>query len=280
MLWSSPANSVTKRCGSGWFCSDSAANRRPAAQPSVRACSRARSSSDSLGWGSQAASRSATSGVVNARSASRSWANCPLIRSRWSGSGGSTRVASTRRNCAGAWRNRNASPWSTPASVSSWTSSRISTTGVDSSARPVTSWGRNVVWGPARGASDRRLLLAGTAPDRHSAARAYAQKRAGSLSPGSSESQTTGPGRLPSALQAASSVVFPAPAGADTSVSSCCAPSSSWASSRGRETTRSGMAGAVVLVASSGSSASVASWSGRRRVCGRGRGRDVRPLPT
>jgi hypothetical protein len=202
---------------------------------------------------------SATSSTLNARSAERSCASCPLTRSRCSGRGGSTRVASISRSCGGACRSRNSSPWSTVASVMSCRSSRTSTTAPGSSARPLTSRDRKAVSRSGRGAQRRSALSAGTTPDRRSAACTWAQKRAGWLSAGSSDSQATRPGARPAELQEASSVVLPAPAGPDTTVSSSCAPASSSLNSRGRDTRRGGGRGWVSLVTISGVGPSPAS---------------------
>ena len=69
---------------------------------------------------------------------------------------------------------------------------------------------------------------------RSSAATAWRQNRAGSLSPASSDSQATG--RWPRRAQSASRTVLPYPAGAQTSTSPRPSPSSSRSASRGRGT--------------------------------------------
>jgi hypothetical protein len=127
---------------------------------------------------------------------------------------------------------------------------------------------RKVSAGPAPRASRPRMPSSGTAPDWPSAASAWAQNRAGSLSPGSSDSQATGPGGWPAEAQEVSRVVLPAPGDADTSVSSCRVPSSSMANSRGRGTTWKVPPGTVILVASRGAPPSVGSWPAGRRGCG------------
>ena len=172
-------------------------------------------------------------------------------------------MASTSRSWGGAWRSRNSSPEYTVALVMSWRSSRTSTTGVGSSLRPPTSWDRKLAddrsLAPAPGGCCR-LVRRPTG----SAAKVYAQNRAGSLSPVSNDTQASGPGGCREQLQEASSVVLPAPAGADTSVSRCCVPPSSSSNSRGRGTWRSDSGGGVSLDASRAMPRSSVDRSGER----------------
>ena len=141
MARSSPARSATNRPGWGCSRSDRAASRSPAAQPSVRRHSVSSSAPDSsTPW---SASSAAVSSSEKARSASRTSVSWPATRSRCRASGGSARLATTRRSWAGACRSRNRSWPITAGPPASCRSSRISTTGRSSSSRPPTRARRN-----------------------------------------------------------------------------------------------------------------------------------------
>ena len=101
--------------------------------------------------------------------------------------------------------------------------------------------------GPSNGAT--RSPVPGRA--RSSAATAWRQNRAGSLSPASSDSHATG--CPPRRAQSASRTVLPYPAGAAARMSPRARPSSSRAVSRGRSTWPGRDAGMCSLVASSAS---------------------------
>src|SRR6185437_216889 len=98
--------------------------------------------------------------------------------------------------------------------------------------------------GPSNGAT--RSPVPGRA--RSSAATAWCQNRAGSLSPASSDSHATG--RSPRRAQSASRTVLPYPAGALARISPRARPSSSRAVSRGRSTWPGRGPGMCSLVAS------------------------------
>ena len=171
-------------------------------------------------------------------------------------------MASTSRSCGGAWRSRNSSSWSTLASVSSSTSSRSAPPGW-AAGEASDQQGQERLLGPRSRRNDRRALLAGTAPDRHSAPKGVRPEAGGFVVAGVERSQADGPGRWPCELHAASGRVFPAPAGADASVDSCCAPSSGRASSHGRDAPN-WLEGAVASSPSRGGSVSADCWSAGR----------------
>ena len=78
---------------------------------------------------SSAPSSCSVSATVNARSAFLISPRRPAMRSRWSRSEGSDRVASTRRSRSGAWSSSLSRSRSTAASSTSWKSSSTSTMG-------------------------------------------------------------------------------------------------------------------------------------------------------
>ena len=95
------------------------------------------------------------------------------------------------------------------------------------------------------------------------------QKRRRSASSPSSESHATGPGARPAATHELSSAVFPAPAGAASSVSGPCTPASRESSSRPRDTIVIGPRGTENFVFSTVCSA------GRFAARARGSGRSL-----
>src|SRR5512132_4241171 len=265
MARSSPARSATNRPGWDWPRMDRAASRSPAAQPSVRRHSVSSSSPDSATpW---SASSAAVSSRVKARSASRISLSCPATRSRCRASGGSERVATTRRSCEGACRSRNRS-WPTTAwPVASCRSSRISTTGRRSSNRPATKACRNPSPISTCGLRPASSPSGGTTSAPRSAASTCAQNCGGWWSPGPTRTQATGPGGRAPVVQEVISRVLPYPAGAASRVSGPRVPSSSSPNNRCRATGCQRGTGTISLVVSSPavSVASVASV-GRSRL--------------
>ena len=246
---SSPANAATKPAASGWSRSVSAARRRPAAQPSVRA-QRLRITSGSSSTPA-AASSVADSSSVNARSASRSSRIAPSRRRRPTRSAGSIRVEITMRRPGDGWRSSRSRSAIAGESPSSCRSSSTSTSGSSSVSSALTSAGMTRPTSSAGcGASE---AIGSGAPARRSASKTARQNRRRSASAGSSESQASGPVHVRCAAQALSSALLPAPAPAASRVSGPCSPSSSAVTRRGRSTHPAGARGGENFVAASAS---------------------------
>ncbi len=217
--------------GSGSRSSESAASRRPAAQPSVRACS------TSIWAAPRSASprSSAHSSRVNARSAARISVRPPLSRTRCRPSSGSARVATMKRIEHGACESSVSSSRRTIGLSSSWTSSSTSTTGV--------------VRSPSRSASRTTGSSvpesAVSAPLRSSASSIPSQSCGLQLSSRSNVNHATS---SRSRAHEARSTDFPVPACAERSVTGPSTPVDTRSSSRGRGTYPLGSAGAVSFV--------------------------------
>ena len=181
-----------KSRGSGWCCSETAARRSAAAQPSVRRQSVARSSGASAM--PSASNRAPASSSEKARSAARISVRLPSRRRRPSPIGGSARVTITSRSAGGGKRtSRSRSSWT--ASMTSWKSSSTRTTGC--SRRRRARRRAPAAPGPsssARAGSPRAPRPRRRPSPRASASRTARQKRRRSASSASSDSQATGPG--------------------------------------------------------------------------------------
>ena len=167
------------------------------------------------------------------------------MRSRWSRSDGSHRVASTRRSRSGAWSSSLSRSRSTAASVTSWKSSSTSTMGCWSDSSSATRAGRKASPLPRRGAALAEMV----ASARWSAATTSVQKRRRELASGPSPSHASRcPGSRASA-QLDSRAVLPEPAGAAITVSGRSMARASFSARRGRSTIPGGMGGATSFVA-------------------------------
>ena len=167
------------------------------------------------------------------------------MRSRWSRSDGSDRVASTRRSRSGGWPSSLSRSRSTAASVTSWKSSSTSTIGLLERLELRYEGGKEGVGAPAarRGiGGDGRV---GTLECGHHLGPEDAPRVGLRTEP---EPREPMPG-LASSAQLDSRAVLPEPAGAAIRVSGRSMARASFSTRRGRSTIPGGMGGATSFVA-------------------------------
>ena len=208
---------------------DSAAICTAAAHPSLRSCSRARSAAAIST--PKLASRSPVSGRDRERSSSRSSHSSPASRSRCSRTGGSLRPASTSWAVSTGQRSTRSVMSADTAVAAAWKSSTMI-------AMPSGSFEASFASDAVTSADmalSRASTSAASAPNPGASAWSASmkpdQKRTGSVSALSQDSQEVTPGRLVAA-QFDSSTLLPDPAEPTTTVRRLPAPEVSWSCSR------------------------------------------------